>query len=51
MPRQVERVDDRYCWLGAVVVGVGEEAVGWEARLEQATVFFQHGKLCRLGVH
>ena len=44
-------VYDRRYWLDAVVVGVGEIVVGWEARLEQATVLFQHGKLRRLEVH
>ena len=28
LPRQEERVGDRCCWLGAVVVEVGGEAVG-----------------------
>ena len=48
---QGERANERRCWLGTVVVGVGEEVVGWKARLEQATMSFQHGKLRRLEVH
>ena len=48
---QGEKAGDRRCWLGSVIVGVGAEAVGWKARLEQATVSFQHGKLRRLEVH
>ena len=48
---QEERVGDRRCWLGAGIVEVGEEAVGWKVRLEQATVPFLHGKLRRQVVH
>ena len=51
MPRQEERVGDRRCWLGAVIVEVGEEAVGWEVRLAQATVLFLHRELYREVVH
>ena len=49
--RQEERVGDRHWWLGVVAVEVGEEAVGWEVRLAQATVPFPHGKLRREVVH